>query len=145
MALFQVPPSGISTLTHYTLPPNYVASCGCVGAVTSYPTAAINRLSYSSTSSFGPQCGSCVRLTLQTTPLATSWNPIDFTPTGRNSSQEAPSVVVKLVDSCPDIGSEWCNATMTEGNKLGYQVHFDLAWPSRGISDDFFPGGQDYG
>lgn len=136
--------SGVATLTHYTLPSHYIASCGCVGTVTDYPTAAINRLAYDSDSSFGPRCGSCVKLTLQTTPLASSWDPIDYSQNGQNSTQKAPSVVVKLVDACP-IQGEWCNSTMTQGNKLGYQIHFDLAWPSKGISDDFFPGEHDYG
>lgn len=141
---FWTPPTkGIATLTHYDLPADYIASCGCVGRSTRYPTAAINALAYGGTTSFAPSCGACYSLSL----LNTSYSPpppdgdgIVYAP----GDSKAPTVVVKITDLCP-LAPGWCNATETKGNTLGSLVHFDLAWPSKGISKDFFPGDHDYG
>lgn len=140
------PPTGNATLTHYDLPFNYVASCGCVGLSTRYPTAAMNSLSYGSSNSYGPQCGVCYKLTLLSTPLT----PPPPKGTGKIFSpndKSAPSVIVKITDACP-LGGNWCTQTALKPlNPLGSQVHFDLAWPSRAIKNDFFPtdDGRDYG
>ncbi len=148
------PPLPRQTLTHYDIPLDYIASCGCVGRSTRYPTTAINRLAYGSNTSFGPICGSCVKLTLTSTPLTPLPGPngsggdgISYTPE-EQASGEAPSVVVKVTDLCPGVGGPHCNATAAQGNALGAKVHFDLAWPSpaRGaIPANFFPGDHDYG
>lgn len=150
-------PSGYASLTHYDLPSDYVASCGCVGASTSYPTVALNRYAYGSNTSFGPSCGLCFHLSLVSTPLtpppptnpSQPWGDgIYYTPS-QVSSLSTPNLVVKVTDLCPGLGGPWCNATsiggVVEGNKLGFDVHFDLAFPSKGIKSNFFPGSHDYG
>lgn len=139
-----VPSSGYATLTHYDLPVGYVASCGCVGRATRYPTAALNRLVYGSNTSFGPICGACYDLRLVSTPLAALNQPISFTP-DQVDDAESPRIVVKIVDLCPGAGGPWCNATESQGNSLGSPIHFDLAWPSPAIPKSFFPGNHDYG
>ena len=47
------PDDGHATLTHYTLPSGYVASCGCTGSSTNYPTAALSQMAYGSSTSYG--------------------------------------------------------------------------------------------
>ena len=47
------PDSGHATLTHYTLPSGYIASCGCTGASTDYPTAALSQMAYGSSANYG--------------------------------------------------------------------------------------------
>lgn len=156
---FDLDPSGYASLTHYDLPSNYVASCGCVGRSTFYPTAALNRYAYGSNTSFGPSCGSCFELRLVSTPLALPpptpgtnepWGDgIYYTPQ-QVASGSTPNLVVKIIDLCPGAGGPWCNATRfdngtVQGNSLGFDVHFDLAWPSKAISKGFFPGDHDYG
>lgn len=47
------PDSGHATLSHYTLPSGYVASCGCTGASTDYPTAALSQMAYGSSVNYG--------------------------------------------------------------------------------------------
>ncbi|SPO31270.1 uncharacterized protein UTRI_05920_B [Ustilago trichophora] len=150
---------GYASLTHYDLPSSYVASCGCVGRSTFYPTAALNRYAYGSNTSFGPACGSCFELRLVSTPLARPpprpgtndpWGDGIFYNTSQVSSGSTPSLVVKIIDLCPGAGGPWCNATRldngtVQGNSLGFDVHFDLAWPSKAISKNFFPGTHDYG
>lgn len=146
-AAFDVPVAGRATLTHYDLPQDYIASCGCVGASTHYPTAALNALAFGSSASYGPQCGLCYRLQLESTV---------FTPPppdghGRNFSQDdlsAPSIVVKITDSCPYMERGYCSQTADHAtNMQGSAVHFDLAWPSSAISKSFFPtdDGRDFG
>lgn len=155
---FVVKSAGYASLTHYDLPRNYVASCGCVGASTHYPTAAVNRLVYGSNTSFGPSCGSCFEIRLVSTPLAApppqspseTWGDGIYFSANDVDSGKTPSLVVKVTDLCPGIGGPWCNATQlangtTQGNSLGFDMHFDLAWPSQAISKSFFPGNHDYG
>ncbi|KAE8232922.1 hypothetical protein CF326_g2048 [Tilletia indica] len=153
---WRLPESGWATLTHYDLPNSYVAACGCVQKAPSMPSAALNVLAFGSETSFGPSCGLCAKLTLISTPLAAlagegsmvgNPNPGDAGIEFSEEEQEngtAPSVVVKIVDSCPR-GPPHCNATVDAPNGLGSYVHFDLAWPSSSISSDFFPGTHDYG
>lgn len=141
-----VPTSGNATLTHYDLPNGYIASCGCVGYSTRYPTAALNSMAYGSTTSYGPSCGVCYRLRL----LSTIFTPPP--PEGNGvlfawNDASAPSLVVKITDDCP-LGGQWCSQTPSSPlNEQGASVHFDLAWPSRAISESFFPTdqGRDYG
>lgn len=158
-AVVDFTPQGYASLTHYDLPLNYVASCGCVGRSTFYPTAALNRYAYGSNTSFGPSCGSCFEVRLVSTPLARPpprpgtndpWGDGIFYNPDEVSSGSTPSLVVKIIDLCPGAGGPWCNATsltngIVEGNSLGFDVHFDLAWPSKAISKNFFPGSRDYG
>ncbi|KAF6767039.1 Expansin/pollen allergen, DPBB domain protein [Kalmanozyma brasiliensis GHG001] len=151
--------SGYASLTHYDLPSNYVASCGCVGRSTNYPTAAINRYAYGSNTSFGPACGACFEIRLVSTPLAPPppppgsngpWGDGIYYNVSQVTSGSTPTLVVKVTDLCPGAGGPWCNATRlsngtVEGNSLGFDLHFDLAWPAKGISKNFFPGTHDYG
>ncbi|SJX65594.1 uncharacterized protein SRS1_16221 [Sporisorium reilianum f. sp. reilianum] len=151
--------SGYASLTHYDLPLNYVASCGCVGRSTFYPTAALNRYAYGSNTSFGPACGTCFEIRLVSTPLAPpppapgsngAWGDGIYYNASQVASGSTPNLVVKIIDLCPGAGGPWCNATRldngtVQGNSLGFDVHFDLAWPSKAISSRFFPGTHDYG
>ncbi|UZJ57480.1 hypothetical protein CBS101457_006800 [Exobasidium rhododendri] len=149
---FTTPAQGNATLTHYDLPFDYVASCGCVGLSTRYPTAAINDLAYGSSNSYGPACGQCYRLTLISTPFSPpppEGNGVVFNSFADDTSDKptAPTVVVKVTDACP-LGGEWCSQTVQKPtNSLNSSIHFDLAWPSTALSKDFFPtdGGRDYG
>jgi hypothetical protein len=45
--------NGSATLTHYDLPLDYVASCGCTPESTHYPTAALSQMAYGSSKAFG--------------------------------------------------------------------------------------------
>lgn len=47
------PDDGLATMTHYTLPSGYVASCGCTPSSTDYPTAALSQMAYGSSTSYG--------------------------------------------------------------------------------------------
>jgi len=127
---FQYPPSGLATMTHYELPVDFIASCGCTAASTHYPTAALSQLAYGSTASYGPGCGRCFKLALLNTFLSTP----EFFP------QTMKSIVVKITDLCP--GSTWCGATPNKPNQAGAFLNFDLAFPSAAIPSDFFPSNQ---
>jgi len=102
--------TGFASLTHYDLPPGFVAACGCVGDSTKYPTAALSQFAYGSSESFGttrpayhryhithshappgPVCGRCFELTLTHPVYAIP----PFTPSQRTS------IVVKITDLCP--------------------------------------------
>ncbi|TFK23961.1 hypothetical protein FA15DRAFT_705036 [Coprinopsis marcescibilis] len=126
------PSEGIATLTHYTLPRGYVASCGCTPETTDYPTAALSQMAYGSSQSFGPACGKCFRLTLS--------NPLVSTPPFIPDT--TPSVVVKITDLCPLSQDGWCSGTEQRTNSAGAQLNFDLAYPSIAIPDDFFPSNE---
>ncbi|THH04558.1 hypothetical protein EW145_g5436 [Phellinidium pouzarii] len=115
-------------MTHYELPLDFVASCGCVPESTHFPTAALSQLAYGSSTAFGPGCGRCFNLTLLNTFLS---DPPFF-------PNITKSVVVKITDLCPFI-STWCSATQNKPNGAGHLLNFDLAWPSSSIPDDFFP------
>ncbi|KAI0268753.1 RlpA-like double-psi beta-barrel-protein domain-containing protein-containing protein [Gloeopeniophorella convolvens] len=128
----QYPDSGIATMTHYTLPQDYVASCGCTGESTHYPTAALNQMAFGSSTAYGPSCGRCFTLTLLNTFLS---DPPFFPPATK-------SLVVKVTDLCPLSTTGWCNATASGPNSAGAFLNFDLAFPSSSIPDDFFPSNQ---
>ncbi|KAF8482653.1 RlpA-like double-psi beta-barrel-protein domain-containing protein-containing protein [Russula ochroleuca] len=125
----QYPASGIATMTHYTLPENDIASCGCTAESTHYPTAALNQMAFGSSTAFGPACGRCFKLTLLNTFLS---NP-PFYPT------VTKSLVVKVTDLCPLSKTGWCNGTVSGPNAAGNYLNFDLAFPSSSIPSNFFP------
>jgi len=125
----QYPANGFATMTHYTLPEDYIASCGCAGQSTHFPTAALNQMAFGSSTSYGPACGRCFNLTLLNTFLS---NP-PFYPT------VTKSLVVKVTDLCPLSKSGWCNATVSGPNAAGNYLNFDLAFPSSSIPSNFFP------
>lgn len=102
----QYPANGLATMTHYTLPNNDVASCGCTGQSTHFPTAALSQMAFGSSTSYGPACGRCFNLTLLNTFLS---HP-PFYPTVKKS------VVVKVTDLCPLSKNGWCNATVSGPN-----------------------------
>ena len=104
----QYPSTGTATLTHYDLPLDYIASCGCTPESTHYPTAALSQMAYGSTTAYGPACGSCFKLTLLNTYTG---NPPFFPP-----DDKTYSLVVKVIDLCP-LGGEWCSATADHPNK----------------------------
>jgi len=128
----QYPNSGIATMTHYTLPEDYIASCGCTAQSTHYPTAALNQMAFGSSTSYGPACGRCFKLTLLNTFLS---NP-PFYPT------VTKSVVIKITDLCPLSKTGWCNGTVDGPNSAGNYLNFDLAFPSSSIPSDFFPSNE---
>ncbi|KAF7306115.1 Expansin-like EG45 domain-containing protein [Mycena chlorophos] len=124
--------SGQATMTHYTIPSGYIASCGCVGDSTHYPTAAMSQMAYGSSTAFGKACGYCFNLTLLNT----------YTPTPPFFPDVVKSVVIKLTDLCPLTTDGWCDGTTTKKNPGGHYINFDLAWPSSSIPDDFFPSNE---
>ncbi|EKM54536.1 uncharacterized protein PHACADRAFT_258456 [Phanerochaete carnosa HHB-10118-sp] len=125
----QYPPSGTATMTHYTLPDNYIAACGCTADSTHYPTAAMSQAAFGSSIAYGPACGRCFNLTLLNT----------YTPTPPFFPTVASSVVVKVTDLCPGGGTGLCSATPGHPNSGEQYINFDLAWPSSSISPNFFP------
>ncbi|KAG8688561.1 hypothetical protein FRC08_011370 [Ceratobasidium sp. 394] len=124
---------GIATMTHYTMDLGTIASCGCTGGSTYYPTVALSSLAFGSdgTVGFGPSCGRCFNLTLLNTFLSDP--PFYPDPT--------KSIVVKVTDQCPAI-SQWCNATESIPNAGGTWLNFDLVWPSKAIPNDWFPSNE---
>jgi hypothetical protein len=102
----QYPNSGVATMTHYTLPEDYIASCGCTARSTHYPTAALNQMAFGSSTGYGPACGRCFKLTLLNTFLSDP----PFYPTATKS------VVVKVTDLCPLSKTGWCNGTVSGPN-----------------------------
>jgi hypothetical protein len=125
-------PDGHATLTHYFIPKDFVASCGCTPSSTHYPTAALSQMAYGSSASYGPGCGRCFNLTLLN-PLTA--NP-PFNPPVTNS------IVVKVTDLCPLSREGWCSGTENQTNKAGYDMNFDLAYPSDAVPEDFFPSDE---
>lgn len=108
----EYPASGIATMTHYTLPLDFIASCGCAPASTHYPTAALNQMAYGSSAAFGLGCGRCFNLTLLNTFLSEP----PFFP------NVTKSVVVKVTDLCP-LGGQWCSATPEKANRCVIALH----------------------
>jgi hypothetical protein len=106
-AWIDYPPSGYATLTHYELPRDFIAACGCAGASTHYPTAALSQMAYGSSSSYGPGCGRCFELTLLNTFLS---SPPFYSPEHR-------SLVVKITDLCPLSEHGWCSGTESRTNE----------------------------
>ncbi|KAI0812556.1 RlpA-like double-psi beta-barrel-protein domain-containing protein-containing protein [Irpex lacteus] len=128
-AWLQYDASGVATMTHYTLPKDYIAACGCTGKSTHYPTAAMSQQAFGSSTSYGPGCGRCFNLTLLNT----------YTPDPPFFPDVTKSVVVKVTDLCPSGGNGWCSGSTGHPNQGGAFINFDLAWPSSSIPDDFFP------
>ncbi|KAI0344706.1 hypothetical protein BDW22DRAFT_1354845 [Trametopsis cervina] len=128
-AWIQYPPTGTATMTHYTLPTDYIAACGCTPKSTHYPTAAMSQQAYGSSTAYGPGCGRCFKLTLLNTYTA---DPPFF-------PDVTKSIVIKVTDLCPSGGNGWCSASQGHPNQGGAFINFDLAWPSSSIPDDFFP------
>ncbi|EPQ57324.1 hypothetical protein GLOTRDRAFT_58604 [Gloeophyllum trabeum ATCC 11539] len=130
----QYPPDGHATMTHYTMPSNYIAACGCTTDSEKYPTAAMSQYAFGSSTSYGPGCGRCFNLTLLNTFMS---NP-PFYPS------VTKSVVVKVTDLCPLGGAGWCSATANKPNAGGAYINFDLMYPSSAIPDNFFPSNASY-
>jgi len=128
----QYPPNGFATMTHYDMPRDYIASCGCTGASTHYPTAALSQMAYGSSNSYGPACGKCFKLTLLNTFLS---DPPFYPP-------KPTSIVVKITDLCPLSEDGWCSGMVNKTNAAGHQLNFDLSFPSAAIPSDFFPSDQ---
>jgi hypothetical protein len=123
------PAAGIATMTHYTLPSGFVAACGCTGASTGFPTAALSQMAYGSSTAYGPACGRCFNLSLLNTFLS---DPPFFAPAPR-------SIVVKLTDLCPLSTTGWCNATTSGPNacvrlcdRLARRLTLVVACPAQG-------------
>ncbi|KAJ7647197.1 RlpA-like double-psi beta-barrel-protein domain-containing protein-containing protein [Roridomyces roridus] len=126
------PPDGTATMTHYTIPDGFIASCGCTGGSTGYPTAALSQSAYGSSTAFGPACGKCFNLTLVDTYTG---DPPFFPDVVKH-------IVVKVTDLCPLSQTGWCDGTPTKKNPGGQYLNFDLAFPSPAIPDDFFPSNE---
>jgi len=136
------PPDGWATMTHYDLPTNYIASCGCTAKSTHYPTVALSQLAFRGTAAqngtglpaFGPSCGKCMNLTLVNSIYS---NP-PFYP------NPTKSVVVKVTDQCP--GPGLCGATPGNPNSVGAYLNFDLAYPSVALKEGWYPSNiSEYG
>jgi len=131
-AWINYPSDGTATLTHYELPKDYIASCGCTGKSTHYPTAALNQMAFGSSNNYGPACGRCFELTLLNSYTGTP----PFFPSTH------PSVVVKVTDLCPLTQNGWCSGTENKTNPSGQYLNFDLAYPSSAIPANFFPSNE---
>jgi len=116
-------------MTHYTLPLDFVAACGCTAGSTHYPTAALSQMAYGSSEDYGPACGKCFNLTLL--------NPVISTPPFHPSVVK--HIVVKVTDLCPLSRAGYCSGTNKKPNSAGDYLNFDLAYPSEAIPTDFFP------
>ncbi|KNZ62180.1 hypothetical protein VP01_1302g1 [Puccinia sorghi] len=167
--VWEMPARGEASLTHYDLPLNFLASCGCAYGASYEPTAALSALAYSGDERAsvgpGPGCGRCFRLTLQAPHFPPNSGEPSFT-----MPDPPPSVVVKIVDKCPS--DQFCQASRRRPNKvcsprahteihrnstfsppfflsthgcpaaalqIGFQIHFDLALPSPALNQSFFP------
>ncbi|KAF8894017.1 RlpA-like double-psi beta-barrel-protein domain-containing protein-containing protein [Infundibulicybe gibba] len=128
-AWINYPATGFATMSHYEIPRDFVAACGCAPASTHYPTAALSQMAYGSSRAYGPACGKCFNLTLMNTFLS---NPPFYPPTPK-------SLVIKITDLCPLSKNGWCSATESKPNSAGNYLNFDLAFPSEAIPSDFFP------
>jgi hypothetical protein len=115
--------SGPASMTHYTLPLDFVAACGCTGESTHYPTAALSQMAYGSSVDYGahifiiscrsmlifilgPACGKCFNLTLL--------NPVIATPMFYPSVVK--HIVVKVTDLCPRSRAGYCSGTNAKPN-----------------------------
>jgi len=136
---WEMPARGQASLTHYDLPLNFLASCGCAYGASYEPTAALSALAYSGAERAsvgpGPGCGRCFRLTLQAPHM-----PDDTDEPPLTMPDPRPSVVVKIVDKCPS--DQFCQASHQLPNKIGFQIHFDLALPSPALNLSFFPSDE---
>lgn len=138
-------------MTHYTMPEDYIASCGCTARSTHYPTAAMSQMAYGSSTAYGPGCGRCFKITLLNT----------YTGTPPFFPDVTTSLVIKVTDLCPNGGAGWCSATEDKPNPCaplctilekrrsrpasgGAYINFDLAWPSSSIPDNFFPSNESF-
>ncbi|GLB37572.1 hypothetical protein LshimejAT787_0406230 [Lyophyllum shimeji] len=126
------PVDGYATLTHYEIPRDFVASCGCAPSSTHYPTAALSQMAYGSSRAYGPACGKCFNLTLL--------NPVMVDPPFYPNVTK--HVVIKITDLCPLSKDGWCSGTKNKPNSAGQYLNFDLAYPSQAIPDDFFPSDE---
>ncbi|KAF7315511.1 Expansin-like EG45 domain-containing protein [Mycena indigotica] len=125
---------GTATMTHYEIPDGYIASCGCTGASTKHPTAAMSQMAYGSSNAFGKACGYCFNLTLLNS----------YTGTPPFFPNVVKSIVVKVTDLCPLSTYGWCAGTAEKKNPGGQNINFDLAYPSSSIPADFFPSNESY-
>jgi len=126
-AQWRYPDEGWATMTHYDMPKGYIASCGCTGKSTYYPTAALSQWAFGSDTAYGPSCGRCMNLTL----LSTIYSEPIFYP------KPTKSIVVKITDMCP--GPGLCGATEGDPNSVGAYLNFDLAYPSTSIPNGWYP------
>jgi len=126
-AYWTYPDDGWATMTHYDLPKDYVASCGCTGESTHYPTVALSMLAFGSSTAYGPSCGRCMNLTLVNSVYSDP--PYYPNPT--------KSIVVKITDLCP--GPGLCGATEGNPNSVGSYLNFDLASPSTSVPLSWYP------
>lgn len=55
-AWIDYPANGFATMTHYDLPRDDVAACGCTSTSTHYPTAALSQMAYGSSNAYGAFC-----------------------------------------------------------------------------------------
>lgn len=85
---------------------DYIASCGCTGDSTHFPTAALSQMAYGSSTAYGPGCGRCFLLTLLNT----------FTTTPPYFPVESKSIVIKVTDLCPLSENGWCSGTQDKTN-----------------------------
>ncbi|KAI8453561.1 hypothetical protein BY996DRAFT_4582994 [Phakopsora pachyrhizi] len=138
------PTRGSASLTHYDLPLNYLASCGCSYGASYHPTAALSSFAYSGLDSKtigpGPACGRCFKITLISASEASPPFVIPE-PSESNNHRPRPTVVIKVVDKCPS--PVYCSAAPGRLNKLKRLIHFDLAVPSPELNLSFFPSNQE--
>jgi hypothetical protein len=52
-AWIDYPANGFATMTHYDLPRDDVAACGCTPSSTHYPTVALSQMAFGSSKAYG--------------------------------------------------------------------------------------------
>ncbi|KAH8916542.1 hypothetical protein BT69DRAFT_1250077 [Atractiella rhizophila] len=129
---YNMPLSGSASVTHYDLPLDFVAACGCTNGTYLYPVAALSRMAYGSSSGYGPGCGRCFRVTLK--------QPVVADPPFILPESSRPSAVFKIVDACPS--PDLCLATEKKQNSVGETTHFDIFSPSPAIPITWFPSDE---
>jgi len=159
------PDDGLATMTHYTLPSGYIASCGCTPSSTYYPTAALSQMAYGSSTSYG-MCSLFFTAALcsVSTPRSKLWKmlQLDF---GQPScckpsfcafrsqvhccqSHRSLSIVTRWLVFCNNNKGQpvclfhyeflsWFSQSFSKS--AGAYLNFDLAFPSSAIPADFFP------
>ena len=73
----------------------------------------MSQMAYGSSTSYGPACGKCFKLTLLNTFLS---NP-PFYPS------DSKSIIIKVTDLCPLSSDGWCDATQAKKNPYVLKLH----------------------
>lgn len=146
------PTSGGATMTHYGLPLDDIAACGCTAESTHYPTAALSQMAYGSSRAYGEcaispdqrwiiyhnsaQLEANDGYLLTCSMIAGPGCGKCFKLTLLNTFESDPpfypsvtkSVVIKVTDLCPLSEDGWCSGTNDKTNAWGLQSYWLCGW-----------------